>query len=195
MRLKILLVFTALNLFLQPCYLLAAEEVPVPADLQVSLILKILTYDRVLKDRCPESVEIGILYIEGNKESESNRDQVLKVFQNLGNNRTISQLPFNFKTVKWESEDKLMEAITKQKINLLYVMPGQADNLGKIKAISQKQKILTVSGVPSYAKSGLSVALGVENQKPQIIINLPASKAEGVDFDSKLLRISTVYKE
>ena len=66
-----------------PSIVFAAEVMPVPADLQVSLVLKILTYDRALKDRCGGNIEIGILYAAGSKESEGARDAIVKFMPKL----------------------------------------------------------------------------------------------------------------
>jgi hypothetical protein len=40
----------------------------------------------------------------------------------------------------------------------------------------------------------VSVGIGVADNRPQILINLASTKAEGSEFDASLLRIATVLK-
>ncbi|OQY26885.1 MAG: hypothetical protein B6244_12275 [Candidatus Cloacimonetes bacterium 4572_55] len=169
-----------------------ADDMPVPPDLQVSLILKILTYDRALLERCPESINIGILYVEGDKKSENGKDEITSIFKNFGEKKTISGMPFKYFELGWKQKSDLENDLKENEINLLYVMPGNRDNLSTITELSRLHHILTASGVPDYAEEGLSIAIGIEDERAQIIINLVATKAEGVNLDTKLLRIAKV---
>ena len=58
--------------------------------------------------------------------------------------------------------------------------------------VSQDLKLTTLTGVPDYVRRGVAVGIGVEQDKPQILINLGAARAEGSDFDASLLRIAIV---
>jgi hypothetical protein len=49
-----------------------------------------------------------------------------------------------------------------------------------------------VTGVPDYVRRGVAVGIGVVQDKPQVLINLAAARAEGSDFDASLLRIATI---
>jgi hypothetical protein len=48
--------------------------------------------------------------------------------------------------------------------------------------------------VPDYVGAGCAVGIGTEGEKPLIIINLPAAKAEGADFSSQLLQLAKVIE-
>ena len=65
----------------------------------------------------------------------------------------------------------------------------------KITNLSRDKKILTLTGVPDYVDSGLTVGIGTKGRKPRIIINLLAAKAEGADFSSGLLNLAKVVKK
>jgi hypothetical protein len=60
--------------------------------------------------------------------------------------------------------------------------------------VTRKRSILSFTSVESLVKSGLSVGLVVRDAKPTILVNLPASKAEGAELDPALLKVSEVLK-
>jgi hypothetical protein len=41
-------------------------------------------------------------------------------------------------------------------------------------------------------RRGVAVGIGLDQDKPQILINLASARAQGSDFDASLLRIATV---
>ena len=46
--------------------------------------------------------------------------------------------------------------------------------------------------MPGYVEAGLSVGLDIERDRPQIVVNLEASRAEGADFGAQLLKLARV---
>jgi hypothetical protein len=84
--------------------------------------------------------------------------------------------------------------IKEKGINVIYVSPGNDRNLESILALSKAQKITTTTGVADYVRKGVAVGIGSRQGKPQILINLAASKSEGSEFDASLLRIATVIQ-
>ena len=57
------------------------------------------------------------------------------------------------------------------------------------------QSILSISGVPELAEKGeVSVALGIENDKPKIIVNLERAKSEGHQLSADLLKLAKIIK-
>ena len=184
--------FLICTFFLSPVNLWA-EKMLVPANIQMTLLLKTLTYDQKLKDRCQDAINIGILYVNNDQSSVEAKDEVIKVL-NENSDRTISKLPFYFRELRWHSADSLLIHIQSFKINIIYVCPGNENNVDAIRKLSTSKQVLTMTGMPGYVDKGLSVSIGIKNEKPQIIINLEATKAEGVDFDPKLLRIAKIVE-
>ena len=58
--------------------------------------------------------------------------------------------------------------------------------------ISRREKIITLTGVPEYVNMGLAVGIDIRENRPQIVINMSAAKAEGADFSSQLLKLSKI---
>ena len=86
----------------------------------------------------------------------------------------------------------LRVAISRNKVNILYIAPLRTLELNRITRLSRARKLMTLTGVPHYVKSGLAVGIGVRGKNPRIIINLPAARAEGSNFSSQLLRLAKV---
>ncbi|PYP39871.1 MAG: hypothetical protein DMD43_09830 [Gemmatimonadetes bacterium] len=78
-------------------------------------------------------------------------------------------------------------------VSLLYLTSGLSD-LDELIRFSQASRITSATGVRSYVEKGVAVGIGVRQDKPEILINLPASRSEGSEFDASLLRIATVLK-
>jgi YfiR/HmsC-like len=168
-----------------------AEQMPVPASLQVPLILKILTYDRQFETRSGSALSIGIVYSPADADSSKATTAVTDVLNRFAG-KTVKNLPVKYWTIEYVSPERLESVLKEKAINVLYVSPGNDRNLAAITRLSRAGQITTATGVPDYVRKGVAVGVGERQGKPQILINLEASKSEGIDFDAGLLRIATV---
>ena len=79
--------------------------------------------------------------------------------------------------------------------SILYVPAGSSDGtIKKILAIAAQKKVATLGGSEALAQKGFAVGLAVENGKPKIVINFPASQKQGMKLSSKVLRLAKVIK-
>ena len=70
--------------------------------------------------------------------------------------------------------------------DIIYIGSGAPDGI----AYAQKNKILSITGNPDFVAKGVTLGIGVENNKPKIFLNLSSSKAEGVDWNPAILRVA-----
>jgi hypothetical protein len=172
--------------------ILWAEEMPVPVDLQYSLLMKILTFDRNLKARVGEEIVVGIVYQKNFRESINTRDEFTKAMDESPIKKIedipIRQVPVNLDNIDLDS------AVSQMKIDILYITPLRAVKIEDIAKVSQTKQLTTLTGVPDYVESGLAVGIGTKGDKPLIIINLSAAKKEGADFSSQLLRLAKIVE-
>jgi hypothetical protein len=171
----------------------AAEPMPLKADLQVPLILKILTYDRHFESKAGREVAIGIVYSPEDQGSVQSANQVFETLYRFSD-KTVKRLPIKYHLLEYTSPEKLERSIVDRSISVLYVAPGNLKNLEGITRISQARGVTTSTGVPDYVRRGVAVGIGVADERPQILINLNSARAEGSEFDASLLRIATVIK-
>ena len=170
---------------------LETGQMSVPEELQVSIFLKILTYDRSLETKVKDTIRIGVLYFPENARSKKNKEAIIESLE-LNKDKTINGIPFNFMEIELGSEKRWEEVTKEKKINVLYVTSDGSDIIKRISPITQAKKILTITGTVDYVNQGISVGLTVKEEKPQVVINLPSAKAEGSDFSSNLLRLCKV---
>ena len=72
---------------------------------------------------------------------------------------------------------------------------GNAAKSGEAIQYARANKILTVTGIPSLVSKGvtLGIALG-DSGKPEILLNLTASVAEGLDWNPAIMKVAKTVK-
>jgi hypothetical protein len=171
----------------------AQAQMAVAADRQVTLLLKILTYDRQIEAKAGKELVIGIVSVPRDLGAAKASEAVLTTLHSF-REKTVKRLPLDYYTQTYSTPDKLESWIRSKKISVLYVTPGHDSHLDEILRICQKLKITTTTGVPGYVRKGVAVGIGARQSKPQILINLTSSRREGSEFDASLLRIATIIK-
>jgi hypothetical protein len=56
------------------------------------------------------------------------------------------------------------------------------------------RRIRTVTAVNEYVIAGAAVGLDLRGDHAEIVVNLPAARAEGSDFSSQLLRLARIVE-
>lgn len=172
----------------------AAEAMPFPPDVQIALLLKVLTYDRSFQYKAKSGVTIGVVYVPGDPESVKAKDEVLSTLSRVSD-RTIKNLPIKFVALEYRDAASLEKAVRANKVNVFYIAPGNAAGLPALLKMSKTFAITSATGVPEFVERGVAIGIGIKaDKKPDILINLPASRTEGSDFDASLLRIARVMK-
>ena len=166
------------------------QQMPLPVKDQMPLFLKILSYDKNLPQRGDEIV-IGVLYQQRYRHSLLAKDELVAVMKQF---KAVSGRPVRLVPLAIDEETSLAAVLDDPRINVFYVSPLRAFDIEAITEVSRDREIVTLTGIPSYLDAGLSVSLDVKGGKPQILINLPASEAEGADFHSQLLKVAKVMR-
>ncbi len=169
-----------------------AQQMAVPANLQVPLLLKILTYDRNLASRPGDALTVRIVFRAGDTESEQAAGEVAAVLDAL-TDKSVKGLPIRFTSIPIGTEDELIAAIQIDAVSVLYVAPGAVD-VPMVLRVARSSRVVSATGVPALVDQGVAIGIGVNRDKPQVLINLPASRQEGSEFDASLLRIATVVR-
>lgn len=162
---------------------------------QALLAARVLAYDRNLKRRSNGKVAaIAILYQEGDQASESLSLDMSSAFEELTATSTIDELPVRVATLAYNGAAELDKKLLQLHPVALYVCPGMADVLSAVSTVTRRRSILTITSTGAYVKSGLSIGLLRLEERPLIVVNLPAARAEGADLDAALLRIAEVLR-
>ena len=63
----------------------------------------------------------------------------------------------------------------------------------EITKLTQSAKILSCSSRAKYVTTcGVTMAVGLKDNKPKIYLNLSSAKREGADFSAKFLRVAEI---
>ncbi|MCK4384798.1 MAG: YfiR family protein [candidate division Zixibacteria bacterium] len=171
----------------------AKEKMPVPPRVQIPILLKVLTYNRNFEKKVGDELVIGILYDSKDDDSKKVKQEVSEILDSLSA-MTVKGVPFFYVEVEYNSEDSLRNLVKSNKIDVLYIAPGGIWSLKSIVQISQKYEIPTMTGITDYVKKGISVGIGLKENKPEIWVNLDSAKAEGSNFSANLLKLCKVIR-
>jgi hypothetical protein len=183
--------FLALSLALLLGRLAGAEAMALNAEAQVPLLLKVLTYDRNFERKAGRELAIGIVHDPSDRDSAQATDAVGSALFKLAS-RTVKGLPLKYYTIEYTGPADLERFVKEKRISALYVAPGSVKSLPALLKLSDELDLITLTGIPDYVRRGVAVGIGLNQDKPQIFINLASARAQGSDFDASLLRIATV---
>lgn len=189
--LSLILVFLLSVFWQEPAY--GGDEQFVPVNVQIPLILKIMTFDRHFNANPGNRVIIGIIYQSNVRSSVNIKDEFVREITRSAA-KDIRGTPVTCVPLDISGEMSLAESVRQEHVRLLYVTPLRSVSLQSILAVSRVYQIPTLSAVGEYVESGLSVGLVANGPRAQILINLPASREEGIEFSSQLLKLARVIQ-
>lgn len=170
-----------------------SQKMEVPIEIQVPMLLKILTFDRNLEKRSGKILTIGIVFQSKYKDSFETKDKFIESINKISIKK-IKDIPIELVSIDVDRND-LESAVLKDEVDVLYITPLRAFDIEKVIKLTQDKKIISMTGVIELINSGISVGIGVKGEKPLIIINLRSAKLEGVDFSSQLLKLAKIIEE
>lgn len=160
-----------------------------------STLMRILAYDRNLKTRASgKAAPILVLYQEGNQASETMQSDVANALEDLASSVTVAELRASVLSVPYSSVADLEAKILARRPVAMFVCTGLAEAVPALSAATRRRSILTMTLTTSYLKAGLSIGFERGDDRVNILINLPAARAEGADLDAALLRLAEVYR-
>jgi hypothetical protein len=167
MKAYIRLLCLCLSLFwLQPLYPADAQE-RVPPEIQAALFVKLLGFDRSLRG------DVSIIVIGDPKFAAEMRKGIGK---DIGTGKLISVA---------ESAE-----LPSEKPSVVYL--GDASKVREVMDYARANKILSITGIPELAELGISMGIGVSGGKPEVLLNMSSSKAEGRDWNPAILKIAKI---
>lgn len=160
-----------------------------------AMLLRVLAYDRNLKARSNgKSVPIIVLYQEGNQASEAMQSDVANALEDLAASVTVADLRVISVPLAYTNLAEIAAKLTAKRPVAMFVCTGLAEAVPALASLARKHSILTLTLTTAYLKAGLSIGFQRGEDHVNILINLPAARAEGSDLDAALLRLAEVYR-
>ena len=100
---------------------------------------------------------------------------------------SVKGVPIRYVSVEVSTPAALADAIERHGIDVLYVCPLRAFDVEAIALAARAAQVATFTGVPGYVSAGLAASIDVRGGRPEIVINLPAARAEGLQFKREAL--------
>ena len=167
----------------------ASLEPEVPVRLQVSLLDRVIPFDRKFKLRVHGRLSLAVVVDEGNEDSVRIGGQLLS---ELGARETLGNYPFSALHVPFKSVQGLSDECKRLKAGVVYVTPGVREPIGQLATALLGLRVMTVGTMPEQVSQGLVLGYAVRSGKPRILVNLSQARLQDVDFRADFLRMAEV---
>jgi hypothetical protein len=171
----------------------AAQEIEVPVETQVPILLKVLGFDRKVANHAGEPLRIGILYQPKVHTSRAVYDAFREAAEKSGI-KSVAERVIAFVPIEIDDEQQVARKLAGAAIDALYVTPLRAVRIAAIVEITRQRHITTLTGVPEYVVDGVTVGLGIRGARPEIVVNLASLKLERAEFSAQLLKIVRIVE-
>jgi len=123
---------------------------------------------------------------------DADKIKVLVVYEKFGKSPETVVDAFKKENISAESRDIDKLTDKKEEFTVIYFMDGiQGFKLKKF----ENENILTITGDPAIVESGYaSIGVGVEKEKPVILVNIGQLRKESQQVSSELLNLAKVIR-
>lgn len=166
---------------------------------ELQLLKKLLVFERNWKSSSGEVLVIGILYQKSSQISSWALEDWLNLQQSLSPEEfSVEKARLVFQPIDLDSAQPLEKNLSDFKVRLLYLTPIElARKPGLLPAIirtCEKLGVGTLTAVPEYLDAGVALAFVWQKDRYQIFVNLEATRAQGLNFSSQFLKLTTIRK-
>jgi hypothetical protein len=154
----------------------------VPAAVQIAIFEKVWTLDRAFPPRTP--IIMLVVFQRRNRDSFLVKEELVAAARRMPGLvvRVI------------DLEETLLVPALLVGVDVVYLTPLRSVSISELLTVTRAAHIRSVTGVAGYVPLGVSVGVTLQHERPSIVINLPASRAEGSDFSSQLLKLARVIR-
>jgi len=174
--------------------LLAASPVfaapAVGAPEQAALLLRALAYDRNLEAKVRDGIKVIVVFAPRDPSSVADKSEMLAALANA-RVQAESKPPVVVEHA-YASRDGLAAAV--RDAHVVYLASGLGADVDAILAVCTQAKLATLGVERAYVDRGVAMGVTLSEGKPKLVINLPSSRAQGMDLDSQLFRVAEVVQ-
>jgi poly(3-hydroxybutyrate) depolymerase len=168
-----------------------AQEAAVPPGVQVSLIAKLVSYDKNFAARAGERARILIVTAKGDSDSARTAGQVKAA---LAETDRVGGVPHDESVTEYTDTEALAKACRDQRAAIVYLMPGLGGEVEAIGRALDGVSVLSVGAVGGYASKGAVIDFFIDGGKPKIALNLAQARKQQVALAPEVIRIMKVIE-
>ncbi len=161
------------------------------AEQQVLLLFRVLSYDAAQAARKP--LRIAVLYVPQKPSSRGAANEISRALEQVGQ-RHPALRGTQVGLLAYRKMEELEPVLIRNSINLVYLSTGFGPETRAISNLCNRRSIPSVAGVAGYVTAGVAVGVVQSNGRPRIVVNLPASRTQGMRLHGSLLRLATVVR-
>ena len=167
----------------------SAQEIGVPARLQIDLLNKVVTYDRNFVAHAAHPLGVIVVIKAGDADSERVGAQLMG---ELRGRSSLGKLAHRATLVRYANPKALADLCRTNRASILYLSSGFGSQVSAIADALRGLPVLSVAASDDDVKRGIVLGFGVRSGKPKLLIHLGRARSQGVDFRADLLRIAEV---
>lgn len=162
------------------------ESAPIPARVQMLLFSKIWTFDRSVAAN--DEIVMAVLYQSTFRASADAMDELIQAVR-------AERLKVRCVLVTLDDIENVSRDLRNVKADVFYVTEMRGVDIGEVVDVSRARNIRTITVIARYLEGGVAIGLRVRSDKPVIVVNPIAAKAEGSDLTGQLLKVATIIGE
>jgi hypothetical protein len=166
-----------------------AVEPEVPIRLQVSLLDRVIPFDRNFGIRVHGKLSALVVMEAADPDSTRVAAQLVN---ELGALPTLGNYPALVARLAFGGVPALVEECKRLRAGVVYFTPGLSATIERLAAALDGLRVLSVGSLPEQAKSGLVLSFAVRSGKPRVLVNLKQARLQEVDFRADFLRMAEV---
>jgi hypothetical protein len=161
------------------------------ADDEARILLRAISFDRALARRAGSDVIISVVYDARAGGGERDRDARVLAFRKLSA-LTIAGLPMKVTWSDCSSSRPMDEAL--RGVDIVYLTGGAKDCVRTVTAATRKLRIASLASGRALVEQGVTIGVTMDGARPKLLVNLRASKSEGLDLASQMLHLAEVIQ-
>ncbi len=166
-----------------------AVEPEVPIRLQVSLLDRVIPFDRNFGVRVHGQLSVVVVVDASDEDSVRVGSQLQTEFSAR---ESLGSYPIVTARVVFRSTAALVETCQRLRAGIVYVAPGIKESTATLANSLHGLRVLTVGAMPEQVAQGLILGAAVHSAKPRVLVNLSQARQQEVDFRADFLRMAEV---
>ncbi len=173
--------------------LAVSARADVPPDRLAAILARALAYDRALKERAGESVDVAVVWKSDDTTAAPKAKAVATAWKALGDLK-IAGLPLHVHEQAFVTADANAAAFKAANVDAVFVVGSFGADLPRLLASANAQHAVTMAGARAPVSEGVAIGVDAVGDKATIFVNVAGAKSSGANFAADLLRVATVIK-
>lgn len=168
----------------------AGASFDMPPALQADLMVKLAPYDRGLRARAGDVVDVVLVTRPGDADSERSAAQLAA---SLGRVARIADLPHRETVVGYAGGSELAARCKQLRAAIVHVSPQLAPVGDAIRTALDGVNVLTVAPSVELVRRAVVLGFDLVSSKPKLFFNAGLAKRQGIVLASEVLKLMTVF--